>query len=267
MNDLHEQFCLYGKKALEWRRKCELLLPAISDQRIWEKKGYSSIYEYAAKLAGMSRIVVDDSLRIMERIKGLPKIQEIAKESGLNRVKPLMTVVNHENETFWAEKAKSMGKHTLETYVKEYKHQNGIKNFPGKIEMELSSETINQLNKLKGEKSWEDLMQEFLKQREQQKPKAVQTEKRYIPTQIRQFVYHRTNGKCAFSTCKKPGVVQHHRERFAATNKHDPDEMFLLCKAHHNLCHTSLVDEQNWEIRKDPKYNWVDKKVLLHQRR
>jgi hypothetical protein len=162
-----------------------------------------------------------------------------------------------------------MSKNTLEAYVKEYK--NGSlepkTDVPRNISMELSEQTLNQLKKIKGEKSWEELMQEFLQLREQEKPEPVVTEKRYIPTQIRQFVYHRTNGKCAFSTCTKKGVIHHHTERFAETGKHDPEKIVLLCKSHHNLCHQSLVDEQNWEILKYPKNNWVDQKVRAFQRK
>jgi len=270
MNNLHEQFCTYGKKALEWRRKCELLLPEIYKHKIWAQHGYLSIYEYAAKLAGMSNRNVNEALHISEKIKEMPLLKEIAENRGINRIKPLVTVLNTENEEFWAEKARTMSNHTLEAYVKQYKIQNGLQKTEnlvpgGKIEMELSSETINQLNKIKGEKSWEELMKELLQSREQQKPEAVETQKRYIPTKIRQFVYHKTNGKCAFSTCRKSGLIQHHRDRFAENHKHNPDEMFLLCRAHHNLCHTSLVDEQTWEILKYPKNNWVDKKVMAHQ--
>ena len=48
---LHQKFKQYGANAKEWTRKCILLLPDIEKYRIWEQKGFGSIYEYAAKLA------------------------------------------------------------------------------------------------------------------------------------------------------------------------------------------------------------------------
>ena len=67
---LHKQFVEYGKNAREWMRKCELLLPEIERKKIWKRKNFLSIYEYAAKLAGMSKHKVDDSLRILRKIEG-----------------------------------------------------------------------------------------------------------------------------------------------------------------------------------------------------
>ncbi|MFA6550124.1 MAG: hypothetical protein WCT36_02095, partial [Candidatus Gracilibacteria bacterium] len=52
--DLHEKFIFYGKNAKEWMQKCVLFLPEINRLRIWEKKGFKNIYEYARILAGMS---------------------------------------------------------------------------------------------------------------------------------------------------------------------------------------------------------------------
>ncbi|MFH0820655.1 MAG: hypothetical protein V1908_02665, partial [Candidatus Peregrinibacteria bacterium] len=56
---LHEKFVAYGSSAKTWMRKCVLLLPEIDRFQIWKKKGFGSIYEYAAKLAGMSKNTVD----------------------------------------------------------------------------------------------------------------------------------------------------------------------------------------------------------------
>ena len=64
-NIVHGQFIEYGRNAKEWLRKCALLLPEIEKHRIWEKRGFSSISEYAAKLAGMSRLSVDEALRVL----------------------------------------------------------------------------------------------------------------------------------------------------------------------------------------------------------
>ena len=60
--NLHEKFVLYGKNARKWTRKCALLLPEIARLRIWEKKGFENIYEYARILAGMSANAVNAAL-------------------------------------------------------------------------------------------------------------------------------------------------------------------------------------------------------------
>lgn len=76
----------YGASAKEWMRKCVLLLPEIEKHRIWENKNFGSIYEYAAKLAGMSRNAVDDALRILRKIEDKPALQKVVEIKGLNAV-------------------------------------------------------------------------------------------------------------------------------------------------------------------------------------
>lgn len=66
---LHQKFQKYGANAREWMRKCVVLLPEIEKYRIWEQKGFCSIYEYAAKLAGMSRDQVNEALRILWKVE------------------------------------------------------------------------------------------------------------------------------------------------------------------------------------------------------
>lgn len=65
---LHEKFVEYGQNAKEWARKCILLLPEIERNQIWERKGFSSIYEYAAKLAGLSKNQVYEALRVLKKV-------------------------------------------------------------------------------------------------------------------------------------------------------------------------------------------------------
>ena len=113
-------------------------------------------------------------------------------------------------------------------------------------------------------------MKQFLeirdKQLESEKPEPINSTKSYIPARINEFIIKKTNGQCTFGNCTKNGIHKHHRNRFSLSHKHDPDDIVLLCKAHHNLCHRSLVNEANWTILEEPdkhqaKY-LVDRKVL-----
>jgi len=123
---LHAQFSRYGRNAREWMRKCALLLPEIERNRVWEKKGFDDIYEYAAKLAGMGHDAVNDSLRILKKIEDKPELMKVVEEKGLLAVKPVATIATPETAKFWAEKAKIMSRHTLETYVRELVKQEGV---------------------------------------------------------------------------------------------------------------------------------------------
>lgn len=234
---LHERFKKYGLNAREWMRKCILLLPEIAKHRIWEQKGFGSIYEYAAKLAGMSRDTVDDALRIMRRIADKPALQKVVEIKGINAIRPVVTIATAETAEFWAEKAKIMSKNTLEVYVREIRKQENFRTSTEnmasitdqqaisdfnkeidrreaesdlfqKITIELEPEVLEQLEKLKGKGSWNDLFKAFLYLRFQQfeapKPQPVKTESRHIPVKIQKYVVARTNGLCSYPSCKAP---------------------------------------------------------------
>ncbi len=206
-NDLHQKFVMYGKNAKEWMRKCVLLLPEIEKQRVWEKKGFGSIYEYAAKLAGMGHVAVDDALRILKKIENKPLLQKVVEEKGIHAVRPVVAIVTKETEKFWAEKARTMSKNTLEVYIKEFRSlpcpgtENKTENPQQQADqsailiLNLKSVTAQKLQKLKGQRSWEELMSEFLQMREEKltndKPEAVVTQSRHIPAKIKKI--------CAFA--------------------------------------------------------------------
>lgn len=131
IENLHQKFAEYGANAKEWMKKCVLLLPEINKLRIWEKKGFGSIYEYAAKLSGMNRAKVNNSLRILEKIADKPALQKVVEKKGLNAVTPIVTIADVDNQKFWAEKAMQLTKNELETYVRDFKN--------GRIENSQSS--------------------------------------------------------------------------------------------------------------------------------
>ena len=74
--------------------------------------------------------MVEDSLRILEKIEDKPNLRMVAEARGLGAVRPVVAMATSENEKFWARKAAGMSKHTLETYVREYKKQGGVIDMP-----------------------------------------------------------------------------------------------------------------------------------------
>jgi hypothetical protein len=118
----HRQFIEYGRNAKEWMRKCALLLSQIEKQQIWRKKRFHNIYDYAAKLAGMSHDQVNEALRIVGKAENLPALKEVISLKGLNAVRPIIAIATEENQKFLAEKAMSMSNGTLRMFIKHYKN-------------------------------------------------------------------------------------------------------------------------------------------------
>lgn len=281
--ELHLRFSAYGKNAKEWLRKCALLLPEIERRRIWKKRGFGSIYEYAAKLAGMSRSSVDEALRVLKRIEDKPALKTVVEQKGINCVRPVAAIATEETQEFWAEKVQEMSKHTLENYVRDYRKEflPGEEPKPAKesILLELDPEIAQELKKLKGDNEWSDLMREFLALRkekfEQEKPEVAQGRSRHIPAKIDRHVRGLTGGRCAFPGCCREGEVLHHIQRFSSERVHDPDKLVFLCKAHHEMAHLGLIANENqapdkWKLREVADKTrlewWVDDKVQFYRR-
>src|SRR3989338_7888207 len=116
---LHNEFTRYGKNAKEWLRKCAILLPKIEATGLWRKKRFSSLYHYAAMIAGMNHDQTREALRIMKKIQDKPALIKVAEEKGLGAVRPVATIATKETDEFWAEKASTMTVRGLETVVRE----------------------------------------------------------------------------------------------------------------------------------------------------
>ncbi len=160
MENLHQKFVKYGANAKVWINKCKMLLPEIDREGIWHEKGFGSIYEYAAKLAGLSHGQVRDALRIMKKIEDKLALLKVAEKKGLGSVRPAATIATQETQEFWAEKAEEMPVHTLETYVKASRH---VTTFAQQtIQMTLSQKTAKKLEAIKGDRDWEEIVLELL---------------------------------------------------------------------------------------------------------
>lgn len=288
INTLHQQFSRYGTNAKEWMKKCVLLLPEIARNEVWKKKRFDSIYEYAAKLAGMSKNTVDEGLRILRQVDDKPALRAVIEEKGINRVRPILAVVNSENESFWAEKAMEMSKNTLEVYVKEFRTRTDSQSvnlqnqqiFEEKITitMELDPEVAEELRKYD---DLNTLMKELLALKkaklEAEKPEIKEDASRHIPNPTQRFITERSQGKCEYPGCTKVAYRDHHADRYAMYKTHDPDRIFDLCKSHEDLCHQGLIANEemtikHWKIREkhdenDPSYDEVDKIVKKFRRK
>ncbi|MBI5754655.1 hypothetical protein HZA41_00365 [Candidatus Peregrinibacteria bacterium] len=244
---IHETFVSCGAKAKEWTRKCLLMLPEIEKREIWRKKGFGSIYEYSAKLAGLSRNSVDDALRILRKIEDKPALKKIVEEKGIGAVRPVAVIATQGTDAFWAEKARMMSKNTLETYVREIRkiseattdlanlrgNMAGTDNTPiekirprtesqpdiamraihghatNTIIMNLAPDIAEKLMKLKGAGTWNDLMRTLLSQHEAQ----MEAEKPIpVETESRHIPVKIKKYVLAKTngTCAFPGCVKQH---------------------------------------------------------
>ena len=275
MRNIHAEFVKYGKNAKYWLRRCEMLLPEIAREEIWKKKRFSSIYEYAAKLAGMNHEKVNECLRIMKHIEDKPELLEVAEKKGLGAVRPVVTIATKETAKLWAEKVEVMSKHTLITYVRDYKTGRPGTADEQEVTIKLNSKLAKRFEAFKKRAGFEILLEKFMDEVEAQpKPEPVKTASPYIPAKIKKHVAAKTNGLCAHPDCNKPAVEFHHTKRFSLNHEHHPDNITHLCKAHHDLCHLGLIANEEkqpyeWSLltfpdQTNPKYE-VDQMVQAYK--
>lgn len=278
---IHAEFSEYGQNAKEWLRKCQMLLPLVAKYEIWRKKNFGSIYEYAAKLAGMGRSSVDTALWTLRKIEDKPALLKLAEEKGIHSVRPVANIATLETQDFWAKKAGEMSVRTLETYVRESKKSLHVaKAQPDSLDVTLTlkPESARRLEQLKKHQKFEECFEKMLRalenELEKDKPEAVKTSKRPIPAQVKRHVVARTRGLCEFPGCSKPYKILHHTQRWALENIHDPDRIVPLCKEHERLAHHGLIGNEQgvpytWFIKKEPDRSeatfWIDQMVSLYR--
>lgn len=261
----------YGENALHWRRKFIGLLPEVNRRRLYEKKGFRSIFEFAKKLCGLSEEQVRRVLNLEEKFKGKPILHHalINGDVSVNKLARVASVATAENEEFWAEKAIQLPKSALETLVKDVKSENRngllepkitVKSVPGhKLgaateELNLAPDVLEELLELQRKGiDVNQVLRELLEQRElviaREKERlsaeaASNATARYIPVRIRRHLEKEYGSKCSIHGCARPAQVIHHAQRFALAQTHNPKYLAPLCREHHAIAHAIDTEVQ-----------------------
>ncbi len=245
----------YGKSARLWRQKFIGLLPEVNRRRLYEKKGFESIFVFAAKLAGLSQEQVRLALNLERRFEDKPNLKNLLVEGevSLNKLTRVVSIATSDNEKELAQKVKLLSQSALETLARD-ERQNSLlepKN-EGKslraqiLNFELSPELVEQLNALHAQgKDPNELMLKLLRERaekiEEEKGRlsemAMRTHTRYIPAEVRQLLKEEYGKKCSIKTCFRPATEIHHSQRFSLASTHDPKYLAPLCHQHHRIAH------------------------------
>lgn len=258
---LYELCKKYGEQARLWRQKFAGLLPEVLRRRLYEKKGFTSIFEFAKKLCGMNEEQVRLVLNIKKRLEDKPTLKNlfVTGAVSINKLARVVSVATTENEKFWAEKVTVLPQKAIETLVKDEKSatcQNGLQELKINIKS-LRAQTFEKLNLSNKliEKLYElqqkgidinALLLKLLKQREetiaQQKEEIATetqtTQSRYIPVKIKQLLREEYGTKCSMPHCTKPAQTIHHTQRFSLSQNHNPNYLAPLCREHHTIAHT-----------------------------
>lgn len=254
IENLHTTFKKYGTLALRYRQRCIGLLPEINRLRVYEEKGFGSIYEYAARLAGISNAQVDTVLRLERKFGDKPALKNalVSGEVSHHKLIRVASIATPENDEEMAEKTKQLPQKALEVLVRDEKRNGNPEPLFGQKSLraqtlELDEDVEKELSEL--QEKGIDINQElrrFLKKRkreieeekEQLSCNATPTKSKYIKVGIRKVLRAEHGTKCSVPGCNKDAEVIHHTRRFALSGTHDPKYLASLCKEHHQIAHS-----------------------------
>lgn len=111
----------FGGQAKFWRQRFLGLLPEVQRRRLYERKGFSSIFEFAKKLAGVSEEQVRLVLNLERKFERTPVLQAmlVRGEVSANKLVRVASIATVENQEAWAEQVKILSKSALETLVRD----------------------------------------------------------------------------------------------------------------------------------------------------
>jgi hypothetical protein len=159
MNDLRKMsdgqlygLCLeYGRNAIRWRWRFAGLLPEVMRRRLYEKKGFRSIKEFAAKLAGMSEEQVNLVLNLERRFEDKPALHSLLTngEASINKLAKIVSIATIENQEILADKVQLLPTRALETLARDEKRamaENGKNHVVDALQPNLEFENQNGLD-------------------------------------------------------------------------------------------------------------------------
>lgn len=260
--ELLQKAKFYGENALKWRRKFMGLLPEIQKRKLYERKGFNSVFEFSYKWAGLSEGQVRRVLSLERHFSDLPTLKTllISGEASVNKLARVASIASPKNEEALAEAVRVLPKHALEVFVKDeienglFEPKNEAKSVPGHS-LKLSTEVTERLADLQAKGiNVDKLLTEFLDNREQEiseekiaiAENLPVTASRHVPMHIQRLVQKEHGNKCSIRTCQKPAQQLHHTQTFSLSHMHDPHYLAPLCKAHHVLAHAINTKVQKY---------------------
>jgi len=224
-----------GTNAHKYKRMLCAAIPEVFKRGLHRKYGYGSIHEFGAKVGGLSHRMVNEAIRVNEKLKDKPKLKKLLPDVGLSKLRTIARIATKETEEKWAKDVQQLTRAALEVKVREslpgepFEHEKPL--FPNNMSsfrIDLKDKTIQELKVIKANMkpgtTWDDVMRALIKGKLPKKQRA-----RNLKAKCKKI--------CEIPGCKKPATEIHHKNPWAISQKHD--NLKSLCKPHHELEHQS----------------------------
>lgn len=239
------------------------LLPEAEERQVYLDHGMRDIFEFAAKVGGISKEQVQRVLQLNKRYTDTPLMQELllSGKVSVHKLARVASVVTPNNQEFWASKTQLLSSQALATLVKDSVHVHSVNpnktaKVPQSDELQLSPKIRERLLTMQNKGlNLNNILEDLLDQREeqiQQELTAVggemstskatgntqKTASRYIPAKVKRILKQEFGAKCSMETCTNVSTTIHHTRRFSLNLSHNPLYLAPLCKSHHEIAHS-----------------------------
>jgi len=123
--ELYAQCKKWGLQALEAKHKFEGLLPEVNRRRLYERRGFETIYDFARIIGGLSRDQVNRVFSVCRKLEDKPVLQKMLIEGqvSVNKLCRVTAIATRENQAQIAEVVTKLSQKALEIKVREIKQQ------------------------------------------------------------------------------------------------------------------------------------------------
>lgn len=114
---------MYGERARLWKQKFAGLLSEVNKRKLYERKGFTSIFEFAKKLAGMTEEHVRTVLNLEKRFVETPILHSLLVngEVSANKLVRVASIATAKNQEFLAMQVQLLTNRAVETLVRDEK--------------------------------------------------------------------------------------------------------------------------------------------------
>ncbi len=123
--ELYAECKKWGMQALEAKHKFEGLLPEVNRRRLYERRGFETIYDFARIIGGLSHDRVKRVFSVCKKLEDKPVLQKMLIEDrvSVNKLCRITTIATKENQAQIAGAVTKLSQKALEIKVREIKQQ------------------------------------------------------------------------------------------------------------------------------------------------
>lgn len=235
-------------------KKCEAdllqVLIEMDRKKTFLPLGYTGLYDYCFRALKLSEAQSAYFAKVAKKSQEVPALQEAIHEGKitLSQARRIVPVVTRENSQEWIEKAARLRQVDLERAVSVVNPQEVKERLkpvaPTRTELRVGisvelEKKLRRLQDLLGG-SLEEVLEKAVGETLQRRDPIAKAERGFLRKQAPavKHVIHWRDGQCSFPGCVSTRFLQVHHIRHRAHGGSDaPENLKLLCSAHHRAIH------------------------------